>query len=397
MATITAQGRRIDLSPGLVAWLGVLAALVLLGFVNFIRQSIEGHQLTGLSDANPWGLYIVGFVFFVGTSAGATVIGLMIHGFERKDYAPLGTRALLLGFMSLIGAILFITVDVGSIPRMMMLPFVWRNETSMFMYTSITYYFFAALLLAEIYLAVKITRGQGSAREKNLAKVLAIGAVPFALIVVHAPHGSLFAVVKAREFWNTPLLPPHFAVLALLSGIAAMTLVAAAGSTVPGRGVVGRKTLSHLATILGLFIAIAAVMDLFDFIVFSYSDTITGNTAMDFLRGSNLPFSIVHVGGYAVALTILLFKRGRETPWLTVAAFITIVAIAAYRYNLTIVGQAPPLMPFLESPEYAPTWVEGSIAAGIVAFVLLGYSVLTRVLPMEELAGPLSDIEEKTA
>ncbi len=392
MATISPMGRRIEISPGLVAWLGVLAALILLGFVNFIRQSTEGHHLTGLTNDNPWGLYIVGFVFFVGTSAGATIIGFMIHGFERKDYAPLGTRALVFGLMSLIGAILFITVDVGSIPRMMRLPFIWRNETSMFTYTSITYYFFAVLLVAEIYLAVKITRGQGSDSEKLWAKWLAIGAVPFALIVVHAPHGSLFAVVKAREFWNTPLLPPHFAVLALLSGISAMTLVATASSAASGRQVLSKETFSHLGALLGLFIAIAAVMDVFDFIVFSYSDTITGNTAMDFLRGSNLPFSIVHVGGYAVALTILLTKRGRQTPWLTVAAAVTLVAIASYRYNLTIVGQAPPLMPFLESPDYFPTWTESSIALAIVSFVLLGYSVLTRVLPMEEDAGSLSEI-----
>ena len=145
---------------------------------------------------------------------------------------------------------------------------------------------------------------------------------------------------------------------------------------------------------IGVFIAIAAFLDMFDFIIFSYSDTITGNTAWEFLSGPNLIFSFVHVGGYVVALAIVMSKRGRETPWLTVAAVIAIVAVAAYRYNLTIVGQAPPLMPFLEDPSYAPTWVEGSVAAGIVAFVLLGYSLLTRILPMEEPAGPLSDIKE---
>lgn len=384
MATISPMGRRIDVSPGLIAWLGVLVAIMVLGFVNFIRQTVDGHHLTGLTDANPWGLYIAGFVFFVGTSAGATIIGLLIHAFGRKDYEPLATRALIVGLLCLIAAVLFIAVDVGSIPRMVRLPFLWRNETSMFSYTSMSYYVFGLLLAAEIYLAVKTTRGQASDSEKIWAKWLALAAVPFALIVVHAATGSLFAVIKAREFWNTPLLPPHFAVAALLSGVAALTLVAAAGSTVPGRRLVRNETLSHMGIILGILIAIAAFLDLFDFIVFSYSDTITGNTAWEFLSGSSIAVSFVHVGGYIVALSILLFRRGREMPWLTVAAAVAIIAVVAYRYNLTIVGQAPPLMPFLEDPSYAPTWVEGSIAGGIVAFVLLGYSVLTRVLPMEE-------------
>ncbi len=393
MATITPMGRRIEITPGLVAWLGVLAALIVLGFVNFIRQTVEGHQLTGLSDANPWGIYITGFVFFVGTSAGATIIGLLIHGFGRKDYEPLATRALLVGLLSLVGAILFITVDVGSIPRMLRLPLIWRNETSMFTYTSATYYLFGALLAAEIYLAVKMTRGKASDSEKAWAKRLAIAAVPFALIIVHAPHGGLFAVVKAREFWNTPLLPPHFAVVALLSGTAVMTLVAITGSAASGRRLVSRETLSHMGILVAFLIAIAAFLDLFDFIVFSYSDTITGNTAWHFLRADHLPVSIVHVGGYIVAISILLTKRGRETPWLTVAMAVVIAAVAAYRYNLTIVGQAPPLLPFLEEAQYAPTWVEGSIAGGIVAFVVLGYGVLTRLLPMEQPAGVLSDDE----
>ncbi len=392
MATIAPMGRRIDITPGLVAWFGVLAAIILLGFVNFIRQTVDGHHLTGLTNDNPWGLYISGFAFFIGTSAGATIIGGLIHAFGRKDYEPLATRALIVGLLCLMAAVLFIMVDVTSLPRMVRLPILWRNETSMFTYTSASYYVFGLLLVAEIYLAVKTTLGKASDSEKAWAKGLAIAAVPFALIVVHAVTGSLFAVVKAREFWNSPLLPPHFAVAALLSGLATMTLVAALGSTLSGRQIVSRETLSHMGILVGIFIAVAAFMDLFDFIVFSYSDTITGNMAWEFLRGSNLPVSVVHVGGYIVALSILLSKRGRETPWLTVAAAVAIIAVAAYRYNLTIVGQAPPLMPFLEDPTYAPTWVEGSIAAGIVAFVVLGYSVLTRVLPMEETAGTLSEI-----
>jgi len=392
MATITAQGRRIDVSPGLVAWFGVLAALIVLGFVNFIRQTVEGHQLTGLSDANPWGLYLSGYLIFVGISAGATIIGLLIHAFGRKDYEPLGTRALLVGILSLVAAVLFIMVDVGSIHRMLRLPFIWRNETSMFTYTSATYYLFGLLLAVEIYFALKMTRGQASDTDRSLAKWLAITIVPFALIVVEAPHGGIFAVVKAREFWNSPLLPAHFVSTALLSATAVMVLVGAAGSAVSGRRLVGRETLSHLGMLLAFFIALSAFFDFFDFLVFSYSDTITGNTAWHFLGSDHLPVSIVHVGGYIVALAILLLKRGRQTPWLTVAAAVALIAVVAYRYNLTIVGQAPPLLPFLDDPNYAPTWVEGSITAGIVALALLGYSVLTRVLPMEEDARTLNDV-----
>jgi Ni/Fe-hydrogenase subunit HybB-like protein len=70
------------------------------------------------------------------------------------------------------------------------------------------------------------------------------------------------------------------------------------------------------------------------------------------------------------------------------AAGIAVLAAAAYRFNLVAAGQAPELLPFLEDATYSPSWVEISIAAGIVALITLAYSVATRVLPMEEPTGP---------
>ena len=387
MATRTMGNRTAISNYGFYAWIGFLAVIIAIGFINFIRQTTDGHHLTGLNDAYPWGLYIAGFVFFVGASAGATIIGLMVHGFGRDDYAPLATRALLVGFLSLCAAVLFIAVDVGSIPRMARLPLIWRNETSMFTYTSLTYYAFASVLLAELYFALKITRGQATDTDRSIAKVLAIGAVPFALIVVHAPHGGLFAVVRARDFWSSPLLPPHFAVVALLSGTALMMCVAIGTSVATGRDLVTKRVVAHMGLLLALFISIAAFMDFFDLLVYQYSDDYAGNEAFKALWTNGWILSSLHVGGYAAALAIILFNRGRSIGLLGAAAGIAVLAAAAYRFNLVAAGQAPPLLPFLEDVSYTPTFVEISVAAGIVALMTLVYTVATRVLPMEEPTG----------
>src|SRR3989304_2264288 len=128
-------------------WILLLVGLVAPGLYSFARQTADGHQLTNLGDTAPWGLYIVGFIFFVGASAGSTIVGLMAHAFGRKDYERLAPRGVLVGFLSLVAAVSFIAVDVGRIPRMLALPIVWHNPTSMFFYTSITYYLFALILL----------------------------------------------------------------------------------------------------------------------------------------------------------------------------------------------------------------------------------------------------------
>jgi molybdopterin-containing oxidoreductase family membrane subunit len=372
---------------GFYAWIGFLAVLVVIGLISFIRQTTDGHHLTGLNDAFPWGLYVAGYVFFVGIAAGATIVGLMLHAFGRDDYAPLATRALLVGFFSLCAAVLFIMVDVGSIPRMLRLPWLWRNESSMFTYTSLSYYAFGALMLAGLYYALRITRGEATESDRTVAKWLAIAMVPIALIVVQAPHGGLFAVARARDFWSNPLLPPHFAVAGLLTGTGVLMCVAVVTSVVSGRDLVTRKTLAHMGGLLALFVTIVAFMDFFDMLVYQYSGDVAGKEAFEALWSDGWILSSLHVGGYIVALLILVLSRGKSVGWLGAAAAIAVVASAAYRFNLTAAGQTPPLLPFLEEVTYSPSWVEISIAAGIASLALLAYTVAVRVLPLEEPAG----------
>jgi Ni/Fe-hydrogenase subunit HybB-like protein len=65
------------------------------GLFSWIRiMLLDGVGITGASDFVPWGVYMVGVIFFVGISTGACLIGLMIHAFGRKDYGPLATRAI---------------------------------------------------------------------------------------------------------------------------------------------------------------------------------------------------------------------------------------------------------------------------------------------------------------
>ncbi|HAL49121.1 MAG: hypothetical protein FI707_12745 [SAR202 cluster bacterium] len=383
MATLAASWRSARPNYIFLAWIAVLGLVALVGLYSFVRQTVDGHHITGLSDTTPWGLYMAGFVFFVGASAGAMIIGLMIHAFGREDYAPLGTRAILVGLACLTSAMAFITVHVGSIPKMMLIPWLWRNPTSMFMYTSITYYIFTLILLGELYFTVKVTRGTAGDRDKTMAKWMALSAVPFALVILHAPHGGLFAVVAAREFWNSSLLPPHFALAALVTGTALMLLVALVTSAISGRRIVSDATLASLGVLLAFFIAITGFADIFDFLVYTYGGKSAGNEAWHFLSGSHLPISVLHVGGYVLAFAVLLFKWGRTAPWLFVASIVTLIGVAAYRYNLTTVGQAVPLFPFLEDVHYTPSWHEISLSLGIVASAILGYSIATKLLPIE--------------
>ena len=376
-----------ETSKALHAFLTLLLIIAAWGGYNFVLiMFVKGVGITGSSDLVPWGVFIVGFVFCVGTSAGASIIGLLISGFGREDYKPLGTRAILVGILSLMSAVLFLLADVGNPFRTMLLPAVIRNPTSALVYTSMTYVLFGALLLGELYYAVKITLsgGVGSDMEEKIAKVLAILALLFALMVVHAPHGALFAFVSAREMWNTPLLPPHFVVVALASGTAVMILVAIITSKINKSELVGPETLSHMGQLLALFIIITLFLDFFDFVVMIYAGKPAGLEIWHLLTGRFAPLFIINTAGLFVAMLILLFKRGRTIKGLSMASSLTVIAVIAYRFNLIIVAQTPPLFPGIGEIYYMPTAPEMAVVAGIIAWALFLYIVLIKVLPMEE-------------
>ncbi|MBM2827158.1 MAG: hypothetical protein HW403_1222, partial [Dehalococcoidia bacterium] len=168
------------------------------------------------------------------------------------------------------------------------------------------------------------------------------------------------------------------------TGTAAVLLVTIVTSWLTKRELVSKGTLAHLGALLAFFIAITGFLDFFDLLIYTYSDEVTAGEARHFLAETHLPFSVIQVAGYVVAFVILLFPKGRTTPWLTVASFLALLAVAAYRYNLITVGVEIQLFSFQEHMHYFPTWTEVSLSVGIVALMLLAYSILTKVLPMEE-------------
>lgn len=374
-----------DTSKGFYAYMSALLVIILgSGFVWYLMLTI-GAGITDSSDFVPWGIFIVGFIFFVGTSAGATIIGLMIYAFNRDDYKPLAIRAIIVALVSLMAAVLNLIMDAGTPMRALLIPWIIRSFTSMLIYTTMSYMLFGSLLIAELFFAVKVVMGSKSAIDKKMAKWLALLAVPVALVVLTAPEGALFAVVKAREYWHTPLLPPHFAVSALVSGTALMILVTVVLSRINKKEIVGMVTLTHMGTLLAFFIAVNIFMDAFDMLVLKYSEEPEGVEALHLLTGRFAPLFALNFVGLVISLIMLMTTWGRKTiKGLTTVSCITLLAIVAYRYNLIVVAQIVPLQQGLPELHYFPAASEIVIEAGIVSLMLFVYAVLSKVLPMED-------------
>jgi molybdopterin-containing oxidoreductase family membrane subunit len=334
----------------------------------------------------PWGIYISGLAYFIGLSAGATIVGLVHHDFGRHDYKPIAVRAIILGLVCIFGATQFVLVDLGVPFRGLKVPIILHNLSSLFLVSSTSYYGFMAILGGELYYSIKVVTGKASERETAIAKWLGILAVPYALWVVHAFTGSIFGVVKAREMWNTPMLPVHFVISAIASGFALAILVAIITSKAEKRELLSNDTYDHMGKLLAFFVLLTVFLDFFDYFILRYSAKLEAMETWHIITTRYLTTFVLNIGGLVVAFIMLLFKKWRTAKGLFVVTILVQVAIISYRINLVSVGQLAPLFPGMGEIQYIPTFSEITVALGIIAIVILLYTVLSTLLPVEETA-----------
>ena len=365
-------------------FIGILLAFIALGQFNWMRYLTHGPGPSGSSDVVPWGIYISGLAYFIGLSAGATIVGLIHHAFGRHDYEPLAIRAIILGLVCVIGATQCVLVDLGIPFRGLKVPLILHNFTSLFLISSTSYYGFMVILGGELYFSIKVLTGKASPREKSISKWLGILAVPYALWVVHAFTGSIFGVVKAREMWNTPMLPVHFVISAIASGFALAIMVAVITSKAEKRELLSKETYEHMAKILAFFVLITVFLDFFDYFILRYSAKLEAMETWHIITTRYIVTFVLNIGGLVLAFILLLSKKWRTPNRLLIVGAIIQVAIISYRINLVSVGQLAPLFPGMGEIYYIPTFSEVTIILGIIALVILLYTVLTNVLPVEE-------------
>ncbi|MBI2287792.1 MAG: polysulfide reductase NrfD [Chloroflexi bacterium] len=134
-------------------WLvGILAALVLAGLVGFVISYLKGHQVFGGSNNVPWGLPIVFLIYLIGLSAGSLILSSLTYVFGRQEYKPIARMAVFLAIVLIVGALIFIFVDLGRPEKFwrLFMFFYLNNMTSMFAINGVLYggYFAISLVYA---------------------------------------------------------------------------------------------------------------------------------------------------------------------------------------------------------------------------------------------------------
>lgn len=225
------------------------------------RIATEGVGVLGVNNAVPWGWDVVSFVFWIGLGHAGTLISAVLLLTGQTWRRPIARHAELMTLCAVLTAAVFPLIHVGRmwvLWQMNPLPVasgVWPNPSSALVWdaAAIGSYFLLSLLY---WLAGMLRERQDTPAlrvcQRRVCFLMAAALTPL-VITVHSVVGCDFALTLR---WQSPLLPPFFVCGALLSGMAAVQLIAlcrACGPEVLFR--LARLTLG-LAWAIGLFYAL---------------------------------------------------------------------------------------------------------------------------------------------
>ena len=102
-------------SPSLNIAIGVSAAVVVAGLALWFMQLSGGMAQTAMRNLDSWGLYITGFMFLVGLSAGGLIISSVPKALGIAGFGGISKVAVMSSIACTVAAIGLVVVDLSLI------------------------------------------------------------------------------------------------------------------------------------------------------------------------------------------------------------------------------------------------------------------------------------------
>lgn len=405
------------------AWYGVVAGsavLVALGLSAYGLQLVEGEAVTGLRNLGtmggaPWGLYVAFVVYFVGVSFAGITVAALIRLFDLEVLRPIARLAELLTVIALILGALSVLADVGqplralvNLPRYArpMSPFfgTFTLVLSGYLFASLVYFYLDgrrdAALCAEaaegrlrafyrLWAAGYRDTAEARRRHRQATFWLALAILPL-LVTAHSTLGFVFGLQVGRPGWYSALQAPAFVILAGVSGIGHLIVIAAIVRWLLGeRERLGPRVFQWLGNMLLVLVVTYLYLMVVEWLTVGYQGpSHEVRVARAVLLGPYATVFWVSVASLVIPLVLLglQFLTARYRIGLTVLAGLLVNVAAVGKRYLTVV---PPqthgqLLPY-PTGQYAPSWVELAVVAGLLGLGALLYALFMRVFPLLDL------------
>ena len=368
---------------GYQLYLCFLAALMVLGVYAYFVQFNLGLSVTNMSDIVSWGFYIANFTFLVGVAAAAVMIILPSYLFKDKDLHKVVIIGEVVAIGALVMCMMFVFVDLGApLQAWHVLPgiglFNWPSSL-------LTW----DILVLNVYLALNMSVPayilfcHYNNREPDTKKYR-----PFIFIsifwafAIHLVTAFLYEGLPARPFWNNPLMGPRFLASAFAAGPALITVV-----LIVIRTFTTFKIDKQIFNKLRLIIVVSAIINLimlfsevFKEFYFPTHHSLSAEYLYFGLKGYDalVPWIWTAISINVIGTLILAFNPGRNNPKVLFPACILLFLGIWIEKGIGLIVPGLVPSPLGEVVDYAPSWVEISIALGILALGMFVVTVLVR-------------------
>jgi len=295
---------------------------------------MEAAVLYNVPHEIPWKVYIPLYFYFTGLSAGSFILSTLSTVFGIKRFKPMALPAAIISLVLLLLAPACLILDLNQPLRFWhtLVP-EYFNRTSALSYGSWLLTFYPLANLIYIYFIF--------VKNDHITKILGTITVPLA-IFVHAYTGFAFALVRARAWWHSALMPGYFLTSALLSGIALLLVVALIMDRYRRE-----KLEPELYKSLRLMMIGILLVDLFwsgSFWLTLLVSTADGYASIMYALHEKSYVWGEFVTGMFVPLVILVLPWTREKKsWLCLASLLIIGGVFLMRYSVVFIGFAIPL------------------------------------------------------
>lgn len=371
-------------------WVGILLAIIGVGFILYIKQFQFGLGITGMGRDVSWGFYVGQFTFLVGIAASGVMVVLPYYLHDYKKFGKMVILGEFLAIAACIMCILFIFIDMGQPMRVM----------NVVLHPTPNSILFWDAIVLNVYLILNVVVGWttlGSDR-KGVAPPSWVKPVIYLSIAwapsIHTVTAFLYAGLPGRHFWLSAIMAARFLASAFASGPALLILlcflVRRYSKFDPGKEAI--QTLGKIVT----YFMITNVFFLgLEFFTAFYSNIPGHMHSFQYLyagiegHGKLVPLMWMSSILAVVAVVLLIFPQLRRNERvLSIAAAAVFLSLWIDKgFGLVIGGFIPNM--FETVTEYTPTVPELLISLAVWAIGFLVLTVLYKIAASvrEETAG----------
>ena len=318
----------------------------------------------------PWGVLIVIYPYLTGLVAGAFTVSSFYHVFGMQQFKPVARLALLTSLSVMLFVPAPLLLHLGHAERSY-LSMVTPHLTSAFAMFGFFAAFYTILLLLEVwfvfradnvnrarnstgllhtfYRAVTLWSDDVSPRARTIdAKwllILAIVGIPSA----HGLHGYIgfvYGSLKARQWWESDLMPIIFLFSAIVSGIALLMVLYVLACKLR-RVLIDHACLKGLTYALWGFLMFTVLLEGLEFANLVYKGKEGVDMIMEYVQGPLFWRYFVLQFGLGALLPVMIMgimiavnMRGRAfVIGSTISALLVLMNVLLMRWNVVIGGQ----------------------------------------------------------